>query len=123
MSTFILEGWRFKIYSLSPSRYSLLVISTSSQSISKMRLVLSNVRVTSQKDIFLRFSVPENMTSIICVPRICFADCSPSTQRMASATLLLPQPLGPTMQVTPSERVISVGSAKDLNPTSFIDLN
>ena len=29
------------------------------------------------------------------------ADCSPSTQRMASDTLDLPQPLGPTMAVTP----------------------
>ena len=89
---------------------------------SNMREVLSKDSVTSQKDVGRRFSVPLNMTSSICEPRIIFADCSPRTQRMESATLDLPQPLGPTMQVTPSERGITVLSAKDLNPTSSICL-
>ena len=40
--------------------------------------------------------VPLKMTSCILVPRSVFADCSPSTQRTASATLLFPHPLGPT---------------------------
>ena len=42
------------------------------------------------------------MTSSIFSPRRLLALCSPSTQVRASATLLLPQPLGPTMAVTPS---------------------
>ena len=49
----------------------------------------------------LRPSVPLKITSAISPPRSALADCSPSTQRMASETLDLPQPLGPTMAVTP----------------------
>ena len=41
------------------------------------------------------------MTSSIFSPRRLFALCSPMTQVRASATLLLPQPLGPTIAVTP----------------------
>ena len=89
---------------------------------SKMREVLSNVSVTSQKESDLRFSVPLKMTSCMLEPRMFFADCSPSTQRTASATLDLPQPFGPTMQVTPSSNVIVVLSANDLKPTSCIPL-
>ena len=43
----------------------------------------------------LRESVPLKMTSAISPPRRALADCSPSTQRMASDTLDLPQPFGP----------------------------
>jgi len=39
---------------------------------------------------------------------------------MESEILLLPQPFGPTTQVTPRSKVISVLSAKDLNPNSSI---
>ena len=49
----------------------------------------------------LRESVPLKMTSAISSPRKALADCSPRTQRMASETLDLPQPFGPTMAVTP----------------------
>ena len=49
---------------------------------------------------------------------IVFADISPRTQRIASATLLLPQPFGPTIQVTPLSNLISCLSAKDLKPIS-----
>jgi len=56
------------------------------------------------------------MTSSIFAPRIMRARCSPSTQRIASETFDLPQPLGPTMAVTPSSKTRSVWSAKDLNP-------
>ena len=42
-------------------------------------------------------------------PRRLLALCSPSTQVMASATLLLPQPLGPTMAVTPYRRQARTG--------------
>src|SRR5215475_6364438 len=57
------------------------------------------------------------MTSFISPPRRCFTRCSPRTQAMASATLLLPQPFGPTIEVIPSPvKMRSVWSAKDLKP-------
>src|SRR5687768_6235731 len=56
------------------------------------------------------------MTSSIFSPRRLLALCSPSTHVMASATLLLPQPLGPTMAVTPSSKASSDRSEKDLKP-------
>src|SRR5215471_18777184 len=64
----------------------------------------------------LRPSVPLNITSAISPPRKALADCSPSTQRIASDTLDLPHPLGPTMAVTPGWKFSAVLSAKDLNP-------
>src|SRR5262245_41091399 len=56
------------------------------------------------------------MTSSILLPRRLLALCSPITQVMASATLLLPQPFGPTMAVTPLSKASSERSEKDLNP-------
>ncbi len=64
----------------------------------------------------LRPSVPLKITSAISPPRRALADCSPSTQRMASDTLDLPQPLGPTMAVTPGWKFRLVLSANDLKP-------
>src|SRR5215831_12724321 len=64
----------------------------------------------------LRPSVPLKITSAISPPRRALADCSPSTQRIASDTLDLPHPLGPTMAVTPGWKFSAVLSAKDLNP-------
>src|SRR5258708_39941705 len=64
----------------------------------------------------LRPLVPLKMTSAISPPRSALADCSPSTQRTASDTLDLPQPLGPTMAVMPGRKLSEVLSAKDLNP-------
>src|SRR5882672_7919948 len=65
----------------------------------------------------LRPSVPLKMMSAISPPRNALADCSPSTQRMASATLDLPQPLGPTMAVMPGWKFSDVFSEKDLKPS------
>ncbi len=48
-----------------------------------------------------RASLPLKITSSILSPRRLLALCSPRTHVMASATLLLPHPLGPTMAVTP----------------------
>ena len=59
------------------------------------------VRETSAMPSGLRPSVPLKITSAISPPRKALADCSPSTQRMASETFDLPHPLGPTMAVTP----------------------
>src|SRR6476661_466176 len=61
---------------------------------------------------------PWKITSSILPPRSNRADCSPSTHRTESETLDLPQPLGPTMAVTPSSKVRVTLSAKDLNPES-----
>src|SRR2546427_8743072 len=60
------------------------------------------------------------MTSFISAPRRCLTRCSPKTQAIASATLLLPQPFGPTMAVLPSPvKMRVVGSAKDFKPVIF----
>src|SRR5947208_122419 len=64
----------------------------------------------------LRVSVPLKITSAISPPRRALADCSPSTQRIASDTFDLPQPFGPTMAVTPGWKFKEVLSAKDLKP-------
>src|SRR5436190_12622055 len=64
----------------------------------------------------LRPSVPLKITSAISPPRKALADCSPSTQRIASDTFDLPHPLGPTMAVTPGRKLSEVLSANDLKP-------
>src|SRR5207247_5296383 len=76
---------------------------------------------TSAKPSGLRDSAPLKMTSAISPPRSDLADCSPKTQRTASQTLDFPQPLGPTMAVTPSWKLKIVLSAKDLKPKSSSD--
>src|SRR3954466_6971205 len=59
---------------------------------------------------------PAEMTSFIFPPRNDFAPCSPSTQAMASTTLDLPEPFGPTTQVIPGSKRSVVDDAKDLKP-------
>src|SRR5688572_20549065 len=73
----------------------------------------TSVRLTGR-----RVAAPWKITSSILPPRSRRADCSPSTQRTASETFDLPQPLGPTMAVTPSSKVRLTVSAKDLKPES-----
>ena len=65
-----------------------------------------------------RPAVPAKMTSSILPPRRLLAPCSPSTQAMASTTLDLPEPLGPTTAVMPGSSCSVVGDAKDLKPFS-----
>src|SRR5712691_9341769 len=74
------------------------------------------VRETSAIPTGFRPSVPLKITSAISPPRRALADCSPSTQRIASETFDLPHPLGPTIAVTPGWKFNAVLSAKDLNP-------
>src|SRR5579859_6503414 len=74
------------------------------------------VRETSAIPSGLRPSVPLKITSAISPPRRALADCSPSTQRIASETFDLPHPLGPTMAVTPGWKFKLVLLAKDLKP-------
>src|SRR3954451_18682444 len=75
------------------------------------------VSVTSARPRAGRPAVPAKMTSSILPPRRLLAPCSPSTQAMASTTLDLPEPLGPTTVMTGSRRSV-VGDAKDLKPFS-----
>jgi hypothetical protein len=66
---------------------------------------------------------PLKMTSVIESPRNRLAELSPITQRTASITFDLPQPLGPTTPTRLLGKVIVVGSTKDLKPASLILLN
>src|ERR1700712_3457346 len=77
---------------------------------------LSMVSVTSARPRAERPDVPAKMTSSIFPPRSAFAPCSPSTQLMASTTLDLPEPFGPTTQVMPGSKRSVVDEAKDLKP-------
>ena len=71
----------------------------------------------------LRVLEPLKMTSAIESPRRCRADSSPITQRTASMTFDLPQPLGPTTPVRLLGNCTVVGSTNDLNPASRILLS
>ena len=66
----------------------------------------------------LRFWVPPKITSSILPPRRFLVDCSPMTQRMASAIFDFPLPLGPTTAVMAWSKVRRVFWGKDLNPCS-----
>ncbi len=65
--------------------------------------------------------LPAKITSSMEDPRRLFTLCSPSTQEIASEMLLFPQPLGPTMPVTPPLKDSSCLSQKLLNPTISTD--
>ncbi|GAA2184231.1 hypothetical protein GCM10009848_08800 [Micromonospora lupini] len=103
-------------YSLSPERNIRRVMETSVYSMGSAPSVLSMVRVTSARPSGARPAVPAKMTSSILPPRRAFAPCSPSTQAMASTTLDLPEPFGPTTQVIPGSSFNVVAEAKDLKP-------
>src|ERR1700688_1322164 len=78
----------------------------------------SMVMVTSARPMGGRLTVPLKMQSAMRSARRDLWLCSPSTQEIASTTLDLPQPLGPTMQVVPEPLKVSVvRSQNDLNPT------
>src|SRR5437899_3976603 len=78
----------------------------------------SMVIVTSASPRGGRLVVPLKMQSAMRSARSDLWLCSPRTQEMASTTLDLPQPLGPTMQVVPDPlKVTTVRSQNDLKPT------
>src|SRR5580704_2165780 len=86
----------------------------------------TRVSDTSAMPVGLRSRVPAKMTSSILMPRRLLADCSPSTQVIASEMFDLPQPLGPTMAAMPSPAsCTSVRSQKDLKPRicTFLSLS
>ena len=91
-------------YSLSPERQSVRVTVTSVNSMGSSPVELSMVRLTSARPSAGRRAVPAKMTSSIFWLRTLLGACAPSTQAMASTTLDLPLPLGPTTTVTPGSR-------------------
>src|SRR3989344_9113620 len=66
---------------------------------------------------------PFQMRSSPRLPRMLFIDCSPSTNRNASAILLLPEPFGPTIAVIAVANCSGVFFANDLKPESSIDVS
>ncbi len=76
----------------------------------------SNVSETSAMPRRGRVVLPVKIRSSVFLTRNSLYDCSPITQRTASATLLLPEPFGPTIAVTPRSKMKSVRFAKVLNP-------
>ena len=105
-------------YSLAPLRNRVRLIVTSEYSIGSAPSALSIVSCTSARPRGPRVAVPAKMTSSILPPRRVFAPCSPMTHASASTTFDLPDPLGPTMHVTPGSSAKVVGCANDLNPLS-----
>ena len=89
---------------------------TSLNSVSRMPSQSAKVMETSASPRGLRLSVPLNKTSLILAHRSAVGRCSPRTQRMASDTLLLPQPFGPTIAISPGSKDMRVRSAKLLKP-------
>src|SRR5512145_1925116 len=82
--------------------------------------LLSNTSSIEAVPTGLRALEPLKMTSAIESPRRCLAEISPITQRTASMTFDLPQPLGPTTPTRLLGKLMPVGSTKDLNPASLI---
>src|SRR6476619_8580497 len=82
--------------------------------------LLSKNSSTDARPMALRSPAPLKMTSCIDSPRSADAFDSPSTQRTASMTLDLPQPLGPTIPTSWPGVAIDVGSTNDLKPESLI---
>src|SRR4051794_6413793 len=89
---------------------------TSEYSMGSAPSALSMVRDTSARPRGGRPDVPAKMTSSILPPRSDLAPCSPMTHASASTTFDLPEPLGPTTQVTPGSKLSVVAEANDLNP-------
>ena len=103
-------------YSLSPERYSLREMATSSFSYGRARSLLSIVSCTCAYPCGFRACVPPKITSSIFPPRSVLEDCSPIAHLIASEILDFPEPFGPTIAVTSFSNVILVLSGKDLNP-------
>ena len=97
------------------------LIVTSVNSIGSRPALLSIVSVTSARPSAARFAVPAKITSSIFWLRTALGACAPSTHAIASTTLDLPLPFGPTTTVTPGSRSSDVVSAKDLNPLRVND--
>src|SRR3989338_6483897 len=104
-------------YSPVPSRKTARSIETSSKSILKILRELSKMMATEARFALGVVCDPPQIRSSARFPRMLFIDCSPSAKRKASATLLLPDPFGPTIAVVELEKSKTVFLANDLNPT------
>src|SRR5205807_4017521 len=69
-----------------------------------------------------RPGAPPKITSCIDWPLTATGDCSPSAHSTASVTLDFPDPLGPTITLTPGPNSRRVRSGNDLKPFSVLDL-
>src|SRR4051794_21123833 len=108
-------------YSLSPVRNRMRDTVTSVNSIGRRPAELSIVRLTSARPSAGRLAVPAKMTSSIFCERTALGAWAPNTHAIASTTLDLPDPLGPTTTVTPGSNWSVVGSANDLKPLRVSD--
>src|SRR3989344_867513 len=108
-------------YSLVPSRNAARSIETSSKSILNCRRParpgeLSKTMATAAREARGAWCEPPQMRSSALLPLMLFIDCSPSAKRKASATLLFPEPFGPTIAVIAFEYSKTVFLGNDLNP-------
>ena len=106
----------FSLYSPSPLRSIRREIEISENSLAARPSVLSITTSTSAKRLGDCPFPPAKITSRICCPRTAVGLCSPSAQRTASVMFDLPEPFGPTITLTPGEKVSRVRSGKDLKP-------
>ncbi len=106
----------FKKYSLEASRWISRAIDTSSKSTGNVRSRLSNTITALAR--FCRSTVfePLKIRSSVRFPRIDLRDCSPSTNRSASATFDFPEPFGPTIADTCAPNSKTLFRANDLKP-------
>src|SRR3989440_3467843 len=93
---------------------------TSSASRGIWRSELSKIRLTWQESAaFLSFP-PFQIRSVSLPARIAFALFGPRTNRMASAMLLFPEPLGPVMDVYPCRKGTEIFRPNDLKFSIWI---
>ena len=107
-------------YSLSPERKIERLTSISDIGTGISPASLSITSLTSAMPSAGRLGVPAKITSAICPPRSARGPCSPSAQLIASTRFDFPEPLGPTITLTPGMNSRTVLSAKDLNPRIWI---
>ena len=114
--SFSLHFTSFNRYSLSPDLKYFLVTVTVEYSVGIKFFVLSNdIETSANCSFFLDLEPLKIIFSILSdLSKLVF--CSPKTHLIASTTLDFPQPLGPTIPVTPLLKFITVLSPKLLNP-------
>src|SRR3989344_4950556 len=108
-------------YSFKPSLCTARSIVTSGKSISKTFLSLLKTTFTEARLALGSEVAPFQIKSSPRLPRRLFIDCSPSTNLKASATLLFPEPFGPTIEEIGVLNSKEFFLAKDLNPDNSID--
>ncbi len=106
------------LYSFTPSRWTSRETATSSKSTPNLRSSLLKTTVATARAARGSLSLPFQIKSSPFLPRSDFIDCSPNTQRKASATLLLPEPFGPTTPTIGASKRRVVFLANDLKPES-----